>query len=181
MHFIRTQALTLKYADHILLKDLNLTLQGKVGIIGQNGSGKSTLLRALAFDERAHRSGRVSYLAQDLENRGTVADALGISKTLDILARSDRGEASVEELDLSPEDWNLRERLALALALIDIQSPETPRVWERYDLNGDGYTKDWHEEAKRRGLPNFRETVAALEVVDAKKNIDVFKKLHHAE
>ncbi len=46
----------------------------------------------------------------------------------------------------------------------------------RVIFNGDGYTKDWHEEAKKRGLPNFRETVAALEVVDAKKNIEVFKK-----
>lgn len=43
-------------------------------------------------------------------------------------------------------------------------------------FNGDGYTKDWHDEAKKRGLPNFRETVSALECVDAKKNIDVFKK-----
>ena len=121
MHFIRTQALTLKYADHILIKDLNLTLQGKVGIIGQNGAGKSTLLRALAFDERVRRSGRISYLAQDLENHGTVADALGVSKTLDILARSDRGEAYAEELDLSPEDWSLRERLALALRRAELK------------------------------------------------------------
>lgn len=47
---------------------------------------------------------------------------------------------------------------------------------KRVIFDGDGYTKEWHEEARRRGLPNFRESVAAFEVLDSKKNIEVFSK-----
>ncbi|HYF15350.1 MAG TPA: glutamine synthetase III [Phycisphaerales bacterium] len=47
---------------------------------------------------------------------------------------------------------------------------------KRVLFDGDGYTKEWHEEAKKRGLPNFRESVSALEQLTQKKNIDVFKK-----
>eukprot|EP00514_Thraustochytrium_sp_LLF1b_P003032 CAMPEP_0184523674 /NCGR_PEP_ID=MMETSP0198_2-20121128/9028_1 /TAXON_ID=1112570 /ORGANISM="Thraustochytrium sp., Strain LLF1b" /LENGTH=718 /DNA_ID=CAMNT_0026914757 /DNA_START=136 /DNA_END=2292 /DNA_ORIENTATION=+ len=41
-------------------------------------------------------------------------------------------------------------------------------------FNGDGYSEEWQQEAKRRGLPNLPNTVAALEVFDDKKNIDLF-------
>lgn len=47
---------------------------------------------------------------------------------------------------------------------------------KRIIFDGDGYTKQWHEEAKKRGLPNFKESVAALQQLGTKKNIDVFKK-----
>lgn len=47
---------------------------------------------------------------------------------------------------------------------------------KRVVFNGDGYTKEWHEEAAKRGLPNSRETVAALEVLNSKKAIEVFRK-----
>ena len=47
---------------------------------------------------------------------------------------------------------------------------------KRVLFDGDGYTKEWHEEAKKRGLPNHRESVSALEVIGNKKNIDLFKK-----
>ena len=33
---------------------------------------------------------------------------------------------------------------------------------QRIIFNGDGYSKEWEEEAKRRGLPNNRNTVEAL-------------------
>ncbi len=45
---------------------------------------------------------------------------------------------------------------------------------KRVIFNGDGYTKEWHAEAARRGLPNFRESVAALEVMSQKKIADAF-------
>ena len=44
---------------------------------------------------------------------------------------------------------------------------------KRVLYNGDGYTKEWHAEAKKRGLPNLKTTPEALEVLKAKKNIDV--------
>ncbi|MCC6229095.1 MAG: glutamine synthetase III [Phycisphaerales bacterium] len=45
---------------------------------------------------------------------------------------------------------------------------------KRVIFNGDGYDKSWHDEAKKRGLPNHRESVAALSVLRDKKNIDLF-------
>ncbi len=43
-------------------------------------------------------------------------------------------------------------------------------------FDGDGYTQDWHKEAAKRGLPNFRESVVALQQISKKKNTDLFKK-----
>lgn len=50
------------------------------------------------------------------------------------------------------------------------------KAHKRVIFNGDGYDKSWHEEAERRGLPNFRNSAEALGVVASKKNIDLFKK-----
>lgn len=47
---------------------------------------------------------------------------------------------------------------------------------KRVIFNGDGYTKEWHAEAAKRGLPNFKDTVEALPAVKSKKAIDLFKK-----
>jgi glutamine synthetase len=47
---------------------------------------------------------------------------------------------------------------------------------KRVLFDGDGYTKEWHAEAAKRGLPNFRESVKALQTMTTKKNIDLFKK-----
>ena len=46
---------------------------------------------------------------------------------------------------------------------------------KRVIFNGDGYDNAWHVEAeKKRGLPNLRNTVQALPVLTAKKNIALF-------
>lgn len=42
--------------------------------------------------------------------------------------------------------------------------------------NGDGYTEEWQKEAKKRGLPNMKTTPESLEVLKAKKNVDVLVK-----
>jgi glutamine synthetase len=47
---------------------------------------------------------------------------------------------------------------------------------KRVLFNGDGYTADWHKEAKKRGLPNMKTTPEALEVLKDKKNIAVLSK-----
>ncbi|MFM9956966.1 MAG: glutamine synthetase III [Phycisphaerales bacterium] len=47
---------------------------------------------------------------------------------------------------------------------------------KRVIFNGDGYTAEWHAEAEKRGLPNFRNTVDALPALKSKKAIDLFKK-----
>ncbi len=43
-------------------------------------------------------------------------------------------------------------------------------------FDGDGYTEAWKKEAEKRGLPHFRETVAALGALDQKKVSDLFKR-----
>ncbi len=41
---------------------------------------------------------------------------------------------------------------------------------------GDNYTPEWHAEAERRGLPNLKNTVDALQVITRKDSIDLFGK-----
>jgi glutamine synthetase len=48
---------------------------------------------------------------------------------------------------------------------------------KRVIFNGDGYDQAWHTEAEsKRGLPNLRNTAAALPIIKSKKSIDLFKK-----
>jgi glutamine synthetase len=47
---------------------------------------------------------------------------------------------------------------------------------KRVIFNGDGYDIAWHAEAEKRGLPNFKNTVAALPILRSKKSIDLFKR-----
>ena len=43
----------------------------------------------------------------------------------------------------------------------------------RIIFNGNGYSKDWEEEARRRGLSNLRSTAEALPAYIAQKNVDL--------
>jgi glutamine synthetase len=43
-------------------------------------------------------------------------------------------------------------------------------------FNGNGYSQEWHEEAKKRGLPNLKATPEALDVLVSPKNIALFEK-----
>ena len=43
-------------------------------------------------------------------------------------------------------------------------------------FNGDGYSAEWHAEAERRGLPNLKNTIAALPVLIKPENIALFEK-----
>lgn len=47
---------------------------------------------------------------------------------------------------------------------------------KRVLFSGDGYTEEWHKEAAKRGLPNFKDTVEALPVLKSKKAQDIFRK-----
>ena len=48
---------------------------------------------------------------------------------------------------------------------------------KRIIFNGDGYSKEWQEEAKRRGLPNRSSTVEAIQCLKDKKMTDVLTSL----
>ncbi len=43
-------------------------------------------------------------------------------------------------------------------------------------FNGDNYTEEWHKEAEKRGLPNLKNTIDALPVINRKDTIDLFTK-----
>lgn len=46
---------------------------------------------------------------------------------------------------------------------------------KRVIFNGDGYSKEWLEEAERRGLPNLKTTVEATDVLLEERSIELFK------
>ena len=47
---------------------------------------------------------------------------------------------------------------------------------KRVLFDGDNYAEEWHAEAERRGLPNLKNSVAAFDVLRARKNGDLFRK-----
>ena len=47
---------------------------------------------------------------------------------------------------------------------------------QRIIFNGDGYSREWVEEAARRGLPNIKTTVEAVETLLTEKSVKLFEK-----
>ena len=47
---------------------------------------------------------------------------------------------------------------------------------KRVIFNGNGYTDEWVEEAAKRGLPNIRTTMEALQALTKKENVALFEK-----
>jgi len=47
---------------------------------------------------------------------------------------------------------------------------------KRVLFDGDNYSEEWHAEAERRGLPNLKDSVAAFQVLRARKNSEIFRK-----
>lgn len=47
---------------------------------------------------------------------------------------------------------------------------------QRIIFNGDGYSQQWQKEAKQRGLSNHKDTVAAMECLKDKKNIEMLSR-----
>ena len=47
---------------------------------------------------------------------------------------------------------------------------------QRIIFNGNGYSKEWEEEAERRGLPNYRYMVDTIPALTTKKAVDLFEK-----
>jgi ATPase subunit of ABC transporter with duplicated ATPase domains len=109
-----------------LFDGLTLALgRERTGLVGRNGSGKSTLLRLISGEtEQAkgsiHRSGSIGVLAQHVDERLTVAQALGVADALARLQRLERGEGSLD--DASHADWTLESRIETALADIGLAS-----------------------------------------------------------
>ena len=62
-------------------------------------------------------------------------------------------------------------------ALRALLGKEIPQ-FKRIIFNGDGYSKEWEEEAERRGLLNMRTTMDALPTLTNRKNLDLFDNYH---
>jgi glutamine synthetase len=54
--------------------------------------------------------------------------------------------------------------------------PTIVRESKKIVFNGDNYTEEWHKEAEKRGLPNYKNTVDVLPVINKKEIIDLFGK-----
>jgi glutamine synthetase len=54
--------------------------------------------------------------------------------------------------------------------------PNLIRESKKVLFMGDNYSTEWHAEAERRGLPNFKNTVDALQVITRKDSIELFGK-----
>jgi glutamine synthetase len=49
---------------------------------------------------------------------------------------------------------------------------------QRIIFNGNGYSKEWHEEAVKRGLPNLKQSVDAYRVLKSNKAKELFNKMN---
>ena len=49
---------------------------------------------------------------------------------------------------------------------------------QRIIFNGNGYSDEWVEEAARRGLPNIKSMVEAVETLTTDKAVRLFEKFH---
>ena len=76
-------------------------------------------------------------------------------------------DALCDKLDAMKGDFN-----ANLQKLLQIQVKSHKRVI----FSGDGYSDDWPKEAKRRGLPNLRDTMESLAPLKDERNIALFEK-----
>lgn len=105
----------------LLFSGLSLSVgrSQRVGVVGRNGSGKSTLLAIIAgkakpFGGHVAAAGRIGTLAQDLPAEQTVADAIGILRIREAVARIEAGDGTDDDFALA--DWTLDARVAGTLA-----------------------------------------------------------------
>ena len=76
-------------------------------------------------------------------------------------------DALCDKLDAMPGDFNANLQTLLRAQVT---------AHKRVIFSGDGYAPDWPREAKRRGLPNLRDTTAALAPLRDERNIALFEK-----
>ncbi|WP_148180519.1 ATP-binding cassette domain-containing protein, partial [Klebsiella pneumoniae] len=102
-----------------LFGPLNLSLEGSLcGLVGRNGVGKTRLLRLLAgldspSSGHIERMVSVSYVAQQhaMTPDTTLAEWLSFEFVFSALARLERGEGRVDDLERLDGFWDLPDRL----------------------------------------------------------------------
>ncbi len=121
--------LSYSYDNTTIIKSLSIRIhQHKIGLIGSNGVGKTTLIRLLVGDLQptagsVFTNGTIGYLPQHDKSYTdeSVATVLGVESKLQALAAIETGHASLQDIDMLGEDWNMRERLANVLKQVDLE------------------------------------------------------------
>ncbi|HWV59920.1 MAG TPA: ATP-binding cassette domain-containing protein, partial [Sphingopyxis sp.] len=115
-----------------VLSDLDFRFTSeRIGLVGRNGVGKSTLLALISgrlkpASGSIQLDGTVAELRQTVQVTPdeTIADLFGVAQAMALLAKAERGEADMAELEAC--DWTLPSRIEEALAEVGLQAtPET--------------------------------------------------------
>jgi glutamine synthetase len=78
---------------------------------------------------------------------------------------------------LGEEIYKEKQRGASTDAAIKSVVSKALKKHMRVVYDGNGYSEEWPIEAKRRGLPNLRQTPEALDVLSDQKNIDLYERV----
>ncbi|MEO3432864.1 ABC-F family ATP-binding cassette domain-containing protein [Inquilinus sp. CAU 1745] len=99
----------------------------RTGLVGPNGVGKTTLARLLTGLQppsagSVRRNGAIFHLAQEIPHdpSATLAGLLGAEERLAALDRAEAGRATVADIAVIGEDWDLRDRALTALRAVGL-------------------------------------------------------------
>jgi ATPase subunit of ABC transporter with duplicated ATPase domains len=117
-----------------LFTDLDLSFGAeRTGLVGRNGVGKTTLLRLIAGTLPLQGGalsvqGRLAVLSQavQVDPDETIADLVGVTEALAVLARAEAGQATAD--DLAAADWTLEARIASALGRFGLDADADTRL-----------------------------------------------------
>lgn len=132
--------------------------------------GVSVLPRIMRDGSDRNRTSPFAFTANKFEFRmpgseANLSDSLVVLNTAFASAMSD----FCDELDKS--------KLELEDAILKVAA-KTIQKHKRIMFDGDGYSKEWEKEAKKRGLANNKTTADALPCLISKKSINLFEKFN---
>jgi glutamine synthetase len=164
------------YLGDTLTEVVNALIAGQKEIKGAHGKvvlqfGVSTLPDLPRDDSDRNRTSPFAFTGNKFEFR-----AVGSSQSI-AFPNTALNTMVAESLDyISTELEKLIEGGMDINAAAEKLVRETLKENQRILYNGDNYSSDWHEEASRRGLPNFHNTVEALPEFIRDEVKDLFSK-----